>query len=250
MHHPKSKFYPTEYFPSLQRIAAQAATVAATPLAAQFFQPSDQMQTVSIDGDPKLLPYPNGTLRTQTAKHTYLCDDNREFCPNQPLHSYSTAKNGFGYQTQTGFDGNDNNNAYSNAAIDPNGNVVSFEENHRSIHFNNNAYFSTYSTKECTQGAPVSMIVNDVNELHKSTQHNYLPTNLITAYNNTSLKPIKHLPNNINQSTAFQTNSMHLNQFGVTKKLDRHRRRKVRIICFDSIIAVHRKCLENGHLFS
>lgn len=233
----KSKFYPTEYFPSLQRMATQATAVAATPIAAQFFQPD---QTVSTDIDPKLFPS-SGTFRTQTAKHTYLCDDNRDFNSNRISDWYT--KNSDRYQTQSSIDLNDIQKSYSNAAIDPNGNII-YDENYRlnsSIHFNNNSYFPTTYPNECSQIAPSQTMINtianaysDFGELHKQHHHHhYLPSNLITAYNNTTMK-------HPTSATAFQATQ--LNQtpfFGNAKKLDRHRRRKVRIFV---VVAINFSC--------
>lgn len=248
----KSKFYPTEHFPSLQRMATHATTVATSPLAVHLFQPDHMQTTVSTEFDSKLCS--TGTLRTQTARHTYLCDDNREF--HTVPDSYMQTKNidCLRYQTQLPIDDHDSNTQFQKS-IDPNGNFV-YDGNYR-LNFlnnnnnNNNASYYQSHPKECSQGVPSQSMLNaaanayiDVSELQKQSQQNYLPTNLISAYNSRTMKSIKHLPNNVNHLTAFQspTNSTQMNQstnFGGFKKLDRHRRRKVRsfLIFFASLIA-------------
>lgn len=225
----KSKFYPTEYFPSLQRVATQATAVAATPIAAQFFQTN---QTVSTDMDQKLSHFPsNGTHRTQMAKHTYLCDDNQNFNSNQTIQWYGQTGNrdGLHYSPESMMVGMIENHLLKTSAADPNGNFV-YDENYpssHSIHFNdnNNAYFS----KECLQGVPDSF------EMHK--QHNYLPSNLVTAYESST--SLKHMPgqqqqhnhqfNAYSASNQMSQLSLFAGMQPATKKLDRYRRRKVSI---------------------
>lgn len=222
----KSKFYPTEYFPSLQRVATQATAVAATPVAAQLFQTN---QTVSTEMNQKLSHFPsNGTLRTQKAKHTYLCDDNQNFNSNQTTEWYGQTRNldGSHYSSQSVMMVGMTGNYFPTAGTaDPNGNFV-YDRNYpsgHSVHFNddNNAYFS----KECLQGVP------DGFEIHK--QHDYLPSNLVTAYNSST--SVKHMPGQQNHTNAYPASnqmsqsSLFAGMQPITKKSDRYRRRKVRI---------------------
>lgn len=245
----KSKFYPTEHFPSLQRVARQATAVSTTPLA----YPLEERNAVSTDIDAKLNNYlaTNGTLRSYTAKQTYLCDnDYGDIVLHQPPAWYMQSKPHHNYhQTETiagdlvGSNSNSvQNKLYSNAPIDANGNVL-YDDNCLS----NTIGRSTYP-KECVQGVPIPLTVNSIplndsnikyGELHRQSQHNLLPSNVTTAYNNTVFSSVnsstnaKCLPNNINNSysasqLASLTSPIFNASFPFKKKSDRHRRRKVR----------------------
>lgn len=266
-----SKFYPTEHFPSLQRVARQVATVATTPLAVRSYPSDEQSHTVSTDIDGKLNGYlsPSGTFRSYIAKQTYLCDnDYGDIILHQPPAWYMQSKpHQNGYHTETMVNDlrasniNSNpiqtNKLYSNTPVDSNGNMV-YDDNC----LNNTYGHATSYSKECVQGVPISSMLhtapplNDSNikynttELHRQTQHNLLPSNVTTAYNNTvftsannSTTNTKCLPNNINNNfcTAYQTNANQLSTnshfftspiyntaLPFKKKSDRHRRRKVR----------------------
>lgn len=252
----KSKFYPTEHFPTLQRVARQATAVSATPLV----YPSEQRIAVSTDIDSKLNSYQttNGTAthRSHTAKQTYLCDnDYGDIVLHQPPAWYMQSKPHQNYhQTETiasDLLGPNNNciqnKLYSHAPIDANGNVL-YDDNCLS-----NSYGRSTYSKECVQGVPIPLTVksiplNDSNikygpvgihNLHRQSQHNLLPSNVTTAYNNTVFSSInnstnaKCLPNNINNSCSVsQLASFSAPIFNASfpfkKKSDRHRRRKVR----------------------
>lgn len=269
----KSKFYPTEHFPSLQHATRQATTVATTPLAPRSYPPQEK-PVASTDIDAKLnIGYPtsvSGTLRSYTAKQTYLCDnDYGDIILHQPPAWYMQSKpQPKTYQTDqtTTTTGNDlrivnheytPNKCVSNALIDSNGNLV-YSDNGP----NNNTYTSTYM-KECVQGVPIQSMVNAIpydnptnikynaTDLRRQSQHNLLPVNVTTAYNNNGVFSLvnstnaKCLPNHINSSSklcaAYQSNAHQLtaNVHGTSlpiysamvpfkKKSDRHRRRKVR----------------------
>lgn len=255
----KSKFYPTEHFPSLQHTTGQTTAVVTTPLAHQSY-PSEEGHTVSTDFDPKLNNYLStiGTPRSYTSKQTYLCDnDYGDIILHQPPAWYMQSKpHQISYQTEniTNLRGSNNNcvqtKLHSNAPIDTNGNLL----------FDENPYGRSTYMKECVQGVPISSTTvnaipfNDSNikyntsELHRQSQHNLLPSSVTTAYNNTAFSSInnstnaKCLPNNINNfCAAYQSNANQLSinsQFFSSsisnatipfkKKSDRHRRRKVR----------------------
>lgn len=256
----KSKFYPIEHFPSLQRAVRRASLIATTPLAPRSYQQIEDRQTVSTDVEPKLNAYPsaNGTLRSYAPKQTYLCDNEYgDIILHQPPAWYMQSKpHQDCYQTE--IHPNDlrgpntismQNKPFSTGSVDPNGNLL-YGDNNRL----NNTYASTYS-KECIQGVPISSMVNaiplndsnikyDMTELHRQSQHNLLPSSVTTAYNNTIFNSANsvHSKNNIhNFCTAYQTNSnqlitnpqsMGLSMYSATlpskKKPDRQRHRKVR----------------------
>lgn len=262
----KSKFYPTEHFPSLQQAARQAASVATTPLAVRSYS-TELPHTVSTDNDAKLTSYvtSNGTLRSYAAKQTYLCDNEYgDIILHQPPAWYMQSK-----QSQQGNYQTNNNirdvpnftqyqsKFYSNAgAIDSNGNLL-YDDT-----CENNTYGRAIYSKECMKGVPSSIPsmvntipLNDSNikyktsELHRQSQHNLLPSSVTTAYNNTVFSSsnntinAKYLPNTINTFyNAYQTNANQLSSINLScanspnynailpfkKKSDRHRRRKVR----------------------
>lgn len=267
----KSKFYPTEHFPSLQHATRQATTVATTPLAPRS-HPSDEKPVASTKNDAKLnVGYPSvtGTIRSYTAKQTYLCDnDYGDIILHQPPAWYMQSKpqpNSYQTDQTTTTTGNDlrivnheytPNKLYSNAFIDSNGNLL-YNGN-----CPNHSYTSTYK-KECVQGVPIQSMVNAISyddstnikysatDLRRQSQHNLLPVNVTTAYNNDGVFSLvnstntKRLPNHINSSSkigaAYQSNANQstANVHGTSlpiynatlpfkKKSDRHRRRKVR----------------------
>lgn len=264
----KSKFYPTEYFPSIQRIATQAAAIATTPVVSSRFSQKDEPQTVSIDtNDSKSNYYPS--LRSHTSKQTYLCDQNdhhHDLVLHQPPAWYMQSKakqqkqhsNDIFYQTNDLYEMN-NNKQYSNAAIDTNGNVVLNERCHlnNGNGNNNNTYFQT---KEFIQGVPSSQpMINTINsyndthlkhnitELQHETQYNLSPSSIINAYSNpislNRVNSMKYLQSNTSNlyaiSNAYQApqlNQSFLSAYGsaltATKKLERHRRRKVSFTYF------------------
>lgn len=236
----KSKFYPTEHFPSLQRAARQVTTVATTPLAPlpPRSYPLEVKPVASIESDAKLnngFPSATGTHRSYTAKQTYLCDnDYGDIVLHQPPAWYMQSKaRQNSYQidqttvTNNGLRGSNTeytpNKLFSNAPIDSNGNLL-YDDNCL-----NNAYTSSMYPKECAQGVPIQSMVNAIpfddsnikynsTELRRQSQHNLLPSSVTTAYNNTVFSSVnstnaKCLPNNINNnkfSVAYQTNA---NQF-------------------------------------
>ncbi|XP_031626830.1 uncharacterized protein LOC116343080 isoform X3 [Contarinia nasturtii] len=243
----KSKFYPTEYFPSLQQTSRQqAATVETTPLAIQSY-PTELPHTVSTDNDSKLTSYltTNGTLRSYTAKQTYLCDnDYGDIVLHQPPAWYMQSKpHQDNYQTQTTLTNSKHNTRdgshftqhqvklYSNAAIDSNGNLL-YDDNCL-----NNTYGRAVYPKECMQGVPSSIPsmanaipLNDSNikyntsELHRQSQHNLLPSSVTTAYNNTVFSSSNNTtnakcpPNTINSFyNAYQTNANQLSSINLQR---------------------------------
>lgn len=258
----KSKFYPTEHFPSMQRTAGQSTAVATIPLTHQSY-PSEEGHAVSTDIDAKLNSYlsTTGTLRSHTAKQTYLCDnDYGDIILHQPPAWYMQSKPhqvDYHNETITNLRGSNIKSVpsklYSNAPIDSNGNLL-YDDNRL-----NNSYGRATYAKECVQGVSFpSTTVNTIpfnesnikyntSEVHKQSQRNLLPSSVTTAYNNTAFSSVntstnaKYLPNNINnlcaayQSNAHQLpiNAQRLSSpiFNATiplkKKSDRHRRRKV-----------------------
>lgn len=262
----KSKFYPTEHFPSLQRAARHAASLSTTPLTVRPHPSDEQLHTVSTDRDAKLNNYlsPNGTFRSYTAKQTYLCDnDYGDIILHQPPAWYMQSKpQQNSYQPESIANDLRTSNGtqskfYANAPIDSNANVV-YDDNGLA----NGTYGRAIYPKEFMQGVPMptfhTATFADSNikynttvgstELHRQSQHNLLPSNVTTAYNNTAFSSAnnnttntKCLPNAINNfCTAYQPNANQLSTNYLTssiynaalpfkKKSDRHhRRRKVR----------------------
>lgn len=256
----KSKFYPIEHFPTLQRAVRRASLLAAaTPLASRSYQ-TEERHAASTDVESKLNTYPSasGTLRSYAAKQTYLCDNEYgDIILHQPPAWYMQSKpHQDCYQTDTM--PNDlrgpntipmQNKPFSNAFVDSNGNLM-YDDNRLS-----NTYASTYP-KECMQGVPISSMVNaiplndpnikyDTSELHRKTQHNLLPSSVTTAYNNTVFNSANQTnsKNHINNlcASSYQSNanqlitnsqymgsSMYRANLPSKKKSDRHRHRKVR----------------------
>lgn len=284
----KSKFYPTEYFPSLQRVAAQA-TVAATPPASNRSRNVERNLTVSTDANDATAKInnnyvPASVLYSHTAKHTYLCDDDERnvVLHEQPFSSLKStqsmrsrhAQDVIHYQTQTN-DLYELSHKKPNRIIDANGNVIVTDDAaNRSHNLMNNghAYLSTYS-KECKQGVsaltmPSTISINsipytDANnkqnvEQQRQSHNNLLPSNLTamncayTAVYPTHNTAAKYLNNNSNAvnlcsvsnacpslatATTQQLNPSFLSFHGattipMTKKSERHRRRKVRYFWF------------------
>lgn len=260
----KSKFYPTEHFPSLQRSTRQVTSTSTTPLAPRSYS-TEERAAVSIESNGKLntsIPSAAGTFRSYTAKQTYLCDNEYgDIVLHQPPAWYMQSKPQQNtYQSEQSITNSDvrgeytQNKLFANASIDSNGNLLYVDN------CLNTAYTSTYS-KECAQGVPIQSMVNAIpfnesnikyntTELRRQSQHNLLPSSMTTAYNNGVFSSVnstnaKCLPNHINNnkcSVAYQTNA---NQFAPNvqaslnvpiysgmmpfkKKSDRHRRRKVR----------------------
>lgn len=262
----KSKFYPTEYFPSLQRIATQV-TAAATPLAANLFHRTDTIQTASIDATDASNFSPPGTIRSYT-KQTYLCDDDQKIVIHeQPFQSHDTTtwymqsrqpQDIIRYQPTN--DMLDVNTKQPSTFIDANGNVST---NNSYTLSNGNAYLSTTTyPKECKQGVPASMpyamTVNTLNSIpyidptiklsaeqqSRQSQHNLLPSNLtaMNSYNAVYPTHTMHSAKNFSVSNATSTmphtNPSFMSFHGATtipmaKKSERHHRR--RKVCFSRL---------------
>lgn len=206
----KSKFYPREHFPSVQRLVRQKTSVVPNAPPGPQLHPRETQLTVSTDIGAKLnnenlgIQMANGTLHSYTAKHTYLCDNEygdivlhqppawhrltKPQSPPQPLTSmcYQIDRN------IVSMNNGSNNHGIQNKIHT---NVASIDSDANWLH-DDNVHTSIYA-KECT--AQNEFIINDSSikyhtannigtEMCKQqTQHHLLPSNIKSAYNTNNI---------------------------------------------------------------
>lgn len=177
----KSKFYPSEHFPSMQHrlVRHRTAVIPTNPLVQRSYS-SEQQPTASIDIDGKLndnssFSPANGTHHTYTAKQTYACGDNDygDIVLHQPpsiwypqsqhptghkINQNIVSVNNDDLRSSSSTNHRNQNKFYPNAvdAIDSNANKL-YDDNY----YLNNAYIST-DFKECAMQG-VSIPIQSIN---------------------------------------------------------------------------------------
>lgn len=252
----KSKLYPSEHFPSMQRLVRHKTAVAptTTPLVQRSYS-YEKQPTASTDIDAKLIDssrfsVPNETLHSYPARQIYSCDnDYGDIVVHQPpawyvpTHSQSTPPPPPPHVTHYKVDqhivtvNSDDVRRSSNShriqsRFHPNAGFI--DSNVNKLHDDNylhNAYVSAYS-KECgMQGVPIQSrnastvpVVNDSNikyniahSIDTDLYTHQIPNNLPQANITNAYDPNKLAFDAINSTNARYTRSNSFPNENITK---------------------------------
>lgn len=232
----KSKFYPSEHFPSMQRLVRHKTAVApTTPLVPRSYS-YEQQPTASTDIDSKLndnsgFSVVNETLHSYTAKQIYSYDnDYGDIVVHQPPAWYVPSNSqsppppphvacGRIDQNIVAVNNNDEVRRSSNHRMQsrfyPNVESIDFNANKLyDDNYLNNAYVSTYSKERVMQGVSIQSrnantipIVNDSN--YKYNIANNIDTELCTQQiQNAALQP--------NIANAYDANKLAIDSINGT----------------------------------